>query len=196
LEQRDPVRFGRKKLYLSTVGTGWITEVRVNGQEWKTFDLDSVFLPYAQTPETARVQIMFGGTQPTRESEVPKEARQPSMEIERGRLSPELSALDKRAVRLRNFSERLAKAGLDESYEAAHARLALRCIAIIHIRQQLQRDGQIASLPGVSQVAADKSYVDTAVKICDGLEKVLDSYKIANDSNQQKIHRLWTVFVR
>ncbi|MBN1294529.1 MAG: hypothetical protein JXB48_22010, partial [Candidatus Latescibacteria bacterium] len=45
VEQRFPVRFGEKKLFLSTVGTGKITKVIINGKKWKFFDETSVFLP-------------------------------------------------------------------------------------------------------------------------------------------------------
>ena len=38
LEQLDPVRFGSKRIFLSTVGTGPITAVKVNGRKWKQFD--------------------------------------------------------------------------------------------------------------------------------------------------------------
>ena len=71
-------------------------------------------------------------------------------------LSPELSALDKRAVRLRSFCEPLDKVGLGKSYEAAHARLALQRIATIQVRQTLQCEGRLKPLPATSQVAADK----------------------------------------
>ena len=34
--------------------------VRVNGKRWKSFDADSVFLPYQSTPELAAIQIIRG----------------------------------------------------------------------------------------------------------------------------------------
>ena len=38
LEQRFPIRFGQKRLYLATGGSGPVTGVTVNGQPWKEFD--------------------------------------------------------------------------------------------------------------------------------------------------------------
>ena len=38
LEQRFPVRFGAKRLYLATVGKGPITGVAINGVPWNSFD--------------------------------------------------------------------------------------------------------------------------------------------------------------
>jgi hypothetical protein len=61
LDQLDPIRFGTKKLYLSTLGSGPVTGVRVNGKAWQEFDGASVRLPYDRTPEEARVLILLGG---------------------------------------------------------------------------------------------------------------------------------------
>ena len=63
LEQCDPVRFGNKRILVSTVGAGPITAVRVNGRKWKQFDRATVFLPYSKTPDVARVQIVLGRCQ-------------------------------------------------------------------------------------------------------------------------------------
>jgi hypothetical protein len=64
LEQHFPVRFGRKRLYLATAGTGPITSVLVNGNGWSRFDEKSVTLPYDQTPDEAVIQIVLGQATP------------------------------------------------------------------------------------------------------------------------------------
>ena len=64
LEQHFPIRFGRKRLFLATAGTGPITAVVVNGKPWKQFDAKSVFLPYDATPDEAVVQIVLGDGTP------------------------------------------------------------------------------------------------------------------------------------
>ncbi|MDQ1256888.1 MAG: hypothetical protein QG656_1488, partial [Candidatus Hydrogenedentes bacterium] len=46
LEQRFPIRFGAKRLYLSTRGAGPITAVLVNGQPWAKHDARTISLPY------------------------------------------------------------------------------------------------------------------------------------------------------
>ena len=46
LEQHFPIRFGAKRLYLATTGSGPVTAVLVNGQPWKSFDEKSITLPY------------------------------------------------------------------------------------------------------------------------------------------------------
>ncbi|MCL5019149.1 MAG: hypothetical protein M1426_01550, partial [Patescibacteria group bacterium] len=61
LDQRFPIRFGTKKLYLTTSGKGPITSVKINGKLSNFFDETFVFLPYDQIPEDAQIQIAFGG---------------------------------------------------------------------------------------------------------------------------------------
>jgi hypothetical protein len=64
LEQRFPVRFGSKRLYLATVGKGPITQVIVNGKEWESFDSTTAVLQYDQLPETSVIEFVFGDAQP------------------------------------------------------------------------------------------------------------------------------------
>ncbi len=64
LEQRFPIRFGTKKLYLATVGSGSITAVTLDGKPWTRFDQKSVILPYGEVPEHAAIEIALGGAQP------------------------------------------------------------------------------------------------------------------------------------
>jgi hypothetical protein len=205
LEQFDPVRFGNKRILLSTVGTGPITAVRVNGRKWKQFDRATVFLPYDKTPELARVEIAFGeaklmgGRASSRaQSSLGTKENQGS----RGRspsqvggasssLPGGLAALEKRAARLRDFERRLAAAGLGASYEAAYARLGADCVAAAGQRRELIKSGKLKPLPQVSEAAADKCYVETATKLCDGLEAVLKKYGDASDPQKRQVYEVW-----
>ena len=135
LEQLDPIRFGTKRLFLSTAGAGPVSAVRVNGRRWKHFDKTAVFLPYQETPEVARVVIVLG----------------------RGKAA----------------RERRPEAWLDESYEAAHARLAAEASQVIDERRRLQAADKLARLPEASQAAAEQLYIDSARKLREGLEAVV-----------------------
>ena len=37
----------------------------------------------------------------------------------------------------------------------------------------------------------DKSYVTTTARLCDGLEKVVDSYKGSSDPHRKRVYPLW-----
>jgi hypothetical protein len=190
LEQRFPIRFGAKQIYLSTVGAGPITGVRVNGRNWKSFNEQSVFLPYDQTPPLARVQILLGDTKPRALSGSasmaptgPPKAPSP--------IPADLAFLEQRAAKLRLFQRGLLKAGQGHTYEAAHVKLALDSTATIHERRRLLAEGKLKVLPEPSKTAADKAYLDTAVKLCDGLEAVLKSYEKSDQPQRQRLWQIW-----
>ncbi len=193
LQQLDPIRFGKKKLYLSTSGSGPITSVRINGQRWKSFNKNSIFLPYDETPEVARIEIFLGDTKPSKlfpnkiSSLTAAETQAPTKDI-----PSELKALDERANKLKTLHEDLIAEGLEESYEASHIRLALMAIHTIHERRKLQDQGKLVSLPEPSISAANKSYLDTAIKLCDGLERVLRSYENSTEPHKKLIYKLFS----
>jgi hypothetical protein len=64
LQQLDPVRYGARRLYLATFGTGPITAVTVNARPWPHFTKDRVELPYAATPTDATIVILRGNAKP------------------------------------------------------------------------------------------------------------------------------------
>lgn len=171
LEQLDPVRFGKKLVYCSTIGSGPVSGVFINGRKTKRFDTRTIYLAYGSTPDSAHVLILLGGAKPPRH-----EASEPGPLIQLPSNWPadaRLAKLDSEAPRLREFRHRLAQDGLGESYADAHAALVLRCIDTAHERFQKLAEGKIKLLPEPSEKAADQSYIDAAQKLYDGLEKIV-----------------------
>lgn len=189
LEQHFPIRFGSKQLYLATVGTGPITGVLVNGNRWKWYDEKTVFLPYHVTPEIARVQILLGGAKPLK-FPAQKHASPSLIPPAPAQVPEDLASLEEHATRVRKFLARLTAKGLDRTYVAAHARLALQSAAALYERRTLLADGKLKPLPEPSRAAADKTYLDTALKLIDGLSAVLKTN--TNSSGQSReINKLW-----
>ncbi len=160
LEQRFPIRFGAKRLYLSTTGSGPVTAVLVNGAPWKSFNGKSVFLAHADTPDTARIQILLGGAEARPEAEIP--APPPVPDSAPKELEPFLA-----------LYRGLCGAGLGECREAQHARLILDYAAAIEKRGRMLAEGTLAPLPGGAQAAADQSYTDAMNRLAEGLRKSL-----------------------
>ena len=186
LQQLDPIRFGNKRLYLATVGSGAITAVRVNGKPWP-FDPSSVLLSYPATPDIAHIEIVLGGSKAALTPPAPVAEQEQRIEP---RL--EFASLDARAKELQAFDARLVTAGLGESYEAAHARLVLSAVRAAHERQRLSAAGKLPPLPDASKAAADESYVDAATRLCDGLMARIKSYAESSDNRERKIYELWS----
>ena len=191
LEQTDPVRFGSKCIFLSTIGSGPISAVRVNGRKWKQFDQQKIFLPYKKTPDLARVEVLLGDTQPGGRASS-RALASSSASADQGAAerapTPELRA---RAAKARAFERRLIADGMGSSYLAAHARLAADCAATASRRLQLIEQGKIKPLPAASEAAAQKVYTQTAVKLCDGLEAAVQPYEQSRRKQERKIWEAW-----
>ena len=104
----------------------------------------------------------------------------------------DIAALRRRAIRIGEFYQRLVRAGLGDGYEARHAKLAVEYLAVCHRRLSLLAEGKLKPLESRSQYAADKSYFDTTSKLCEGLEKLVQSFQDSDDPRRKQIHRLWT----
>ncbi len=208
VEQRFPVRFGTKRLYLAATGAGPITAVKVNGKKWRSFDQDSIRLPYEALPETASVEVVLGHAKATGfRASLPalNTPAVPAMDSVWDALvipagSPqnagvprqELRTLFSKLERLHTFSERLAAAGLSTIYEAAHARLALDCATITQERLQSLKAGVLRPLTNAaSEIAANRLYFDTTRKLTEGLNAVLDSCQTSADRQKQSLWRIW-----
>jgi len=189
LEQRFPIRFGAKRLFLATTGAGAITGVRVNGRPWTRFDATDLHLPYDELPDEARIEISLGGA-PFEEAGVPVAVRSvatPTAVAVPSALAPLAGPVKK----LGGLRDQLVRAGLGDSYEATHARLAVECFDTACARFAALAAGTIPRLPEASQVAADALYVQTVKRVCEGLETVLASYATTTDPRKQRIAALW-----
>lgn len=190
LEQHFPIRFGDKRLYLSTAGAGPITSVVVNGQTWKTYDASSIFLPHDETPNIAHIRIVLGGAELPGEPFIEQEAGLPP-EPSRGTIPKEMSPLRPFILQFREFYTALAKEGLESSYEAAHVRLAIEFFGAACERKDLLAKGKIRKMMEPAQYAADELYLNTAMSISFGIEKLINSYEKSDSQEKRKIYQIW-----
>jgi len=190
LTQSFPIRFGKKRLYLSTRGNGRIRSVTVNGKKWESFNDSRIRMPYDLLPEIASVEIVFGTatSSPAKSNQlVEKLETIPSAtaEIEK------VAGLTNKAKVFRSFYKKLLASGTEPGYEAAHVKLALDSLAAVSRRKELLAEGKIPKIQEPSQSAADQSYVDTAKRLFEGLETVLGSYGNQENGRKTRIHELW-----
>lgn len=101
-------------------------------------------------------------------------------------IPPWLARLDARAGRLRAFHRKLVAEGRGDSYEAAHAKLAMDAVRVIHVRREMLAAGKLPRLSEASQAAADQSYRKTARKLIDGLEAEIKSHGLPEILSQSK----------
>lgn len=111
-------------------------------------------------------------------------AKQPADQVE-------IKSLLARVARVRRFHQRLVQEGQGNSYEAAHARMIASFLVTAWQRLDQVETGKLKPLPGASQRAADRLYMSTTAKLCDGLEKMLDRYKTSQEPSRQRLYQLW-----
>ncbi|MBN1807303.1 MAG: hypothetical protein JW837_18805 [Sedimentisphaerales bacterium] len=199
LKQNFPIRFGRKKLFISSTGSGGITAVKVNNKSWESFDKDSINLRYDETPDIAQIQICLGKAKPqplSRQRKSVLRAWLPPADDDfwkgdRLETDTSLKPLQDSVRRINRFYDLLEEKKLTETYEAAHAKLALDSVCVIRTRLEMLEHDKIRPLPARSQEAADLSYLETAQKICCGLEKVLQTYAEAAEPQKKMIYEMW-----
>jgi hypothetical protein len=182
LEQKDPIRFGSRQLYLSTYGNGAVSGVFVNGKPWKDFDAKEVILPYEQTPGDAWITILLGGSrhEPTRPHMNPTKSATASMPED---VQPSIEKLYRF---LGKIDQRDWK-----SYEAQHAATAARCYRVCAERRRLLAEKKIDPLPGPAETAADKAYRQAADNLYSGFDALMKRYAKSNDPREQQLAAKW-----
>lgn len=195
IEQRFPIRFGTKRVFLSAEGQGPVSFVSVNGKPWAEFDGASVRLSYSNLPDVARVRIARGGATLETPLSAGETTRGLSAELDPAALSAFGAATNRDAEhlakRIDTFARLLAASELRGVYERAHAQLAIDAINTIAARRQLLDSGKLVPLPEPAKSAADKAYVDTALKLCQGLELRLRTYEKSGEPEKSRIFEIW-----
>lgn len=150
LEQRDPIRFGTKRIYLATTGSGHVTKVTVNDNVWTDFTATEITLPHDAITDETRVDVTLGYD------------AQPLAVLPRQQATTAESAdhSDIRVKHLRAFQAALNELRLDAPYESAHANLAERAIVL--------KPAIPETVPQASRDAALQSCADAANKLYDG----------------------------
>jgi len=181
LQQIDPIRFGKQRVFISVHGAGPISGVMINGVEWKRFDEHLVTLKPDELPadRNLNVVVLRGGAQAPENIASADQARNVNGPPEVDRLS--------------RFIDAMNAVALGDSYEAAHARLARDAYQAARERARLLKSGELKALEREkSEEAADRLYADAARKLQDGLDARITSYKDSADPAQRKIHQMWT----
>jgi len=106
--------------------------------------------------------------------------------------SEQLAGMARQMERLRAFHGRLVAAGLGDTYEAHHARLAIASQAALHERLRRLAAGTLTPLATPRESAALKSYLSTTTKLCEGLDKAIASYEKSDSERQRQIFSLYS----
>lgn len=205
LQQKFPIYFGDKKIFISVSGSGNVSAVKVNGKELKSFTPESVFLPMNARTGTVHVSIELGGNQggtailgtatvsPVN-TFVATGDDYWEIDLLREKQDTAAKTADSVLIQVKKldlFYTKLVNAGFQDTYEARHTGLIMEVIKTIYERRQLKQRGELQLLPLKSQIAADNMYVSTVVKLTTGLVNRLEQYRLSSNKKEQKMYWLW-----
>jgi hypothetical protein len=181
LEQKDPIRFGGKKLFLSTIGQGHVSSVTINGEIWTDFTPEQIVLPFDKTPDIARIEIKLGY-----DTVAPIALTGLNAAVEEEPAPPH--AMERTLSEMRKFQQNMRKAGLGDRYEVAHAHLIEQAILAVARRNQMLEEGKLKTLADAKAAeAATKAYNDAVDKLTLGFQQVMDRYRKSADPLEQQI---------
>lgn len=187
LQQNFPIRFGQKRIYLRTRGTGRITSVLINDRKWSKYNREEIRLPYDQLSDVTYIEIVLGNDR-TNADQCPL----PSLRHNTDRSWTGSDPLMTRETKILEFCKRMDEAGFQNTYERTHAALVRDAIDVVYERQTKIAKGEIKKLSSdASQKAADQSYINAANRLFDGLDTLMRSYKKSEDSRRKQIASLW-----
>lgn len=201
IQQKFPVYFGGKKIYVSVNGSGNITSVKVNGQPIKDFNEKSLFLKLDDKPGQVTVSIGLGNapaltTKPVNNGLLSIKATDDFWDIDalsdtRDTAASQTSAKKAQLKKIYNFYNLLVAKNLSETYECKHAELILQSLQAISDRKKLKQDGKLVLLPVASQAAADDLYISTTYKLSDGLTSHLNKIAQSKSGVKSDVAKTW-----
>lgn len=199
LEQRFPVLWGSKRIYLDISGEGPVRSVLINGKPGGDHDGETVALRYDALPASAQVSILLGSGRPRRAVRglaPPHDLRRTDADIAAAlrELAGDEALAGKAAAaidRVARFYDALRHAGLHETYAGSHAALILRYREAVLERLALRKAGRLPELPEASRRAADMSYVEAVQRLADGLDAWASRGGGSGASGQPDVYSLW-----
>jgi hypothetical protein len=188
--QKQPVRFGETRLYLSCRNGGSkIKSVTVNGKPLTVESPDAAVLPYDALPKEAKVEIVTEGgwgAEPMRPRE--PSAQPPSAAVVRAELPEPL----KKPFAVLTTMDRLLAQEHDAEYDRAFVREAIAAIEARRARTALDTGaGFFRPMTAEKRASILTFYERAALTMYHGLAKRMDNYARSKDPRQLRIARVF-----
>jgi hypothetical protein len=185
LHQREPFRFGAKRIYFETLGSGAISSVTINGKAWDQHDEKSIRLPFDQTPDQARIVIAMSDAKPEGLTAITFETAERSSDA-----APTSQPIAAQVSRLTQFIAAMTGAKLQDRFEVAHAQTAIDLLSAGEERARLIRAGKLQPLPEASEKAAEEIYTRDFQKMFDGLSAAT-TRPAKGDEDAARVEKIW-----
>jgi len=198
-EQKEPVRFGDKILFLSCNNGGpEVSEVTVNGEEMVITDPDELVLYYDDLPEDAQIEITTtGGWNGKSSDELDKKYPQTpalmSEQVQNAMKEASLpESLEEPFAVLSGMKERLAKVkGAD--FEKSFVDAAIKACDACRVRAAIDPgQGYFRQVTPQREEGINLFYEQTALMLYNGLENQMNSYAESDDQKKNDIAAIFS----
>ncbi len=191
-KQKEPVRFGGKRLYLSCRNGGTRVEsVTVNGQSQEVTSSDAAVLLYEQVPEEAHVEIVTGGGW---EAEPALPAALPTPDAVTVAAAPQTElpeSLRRPHAMLTAMAELLAGAPDVSEIDRAFVREALGAISAWRDRTAIEPQGFFRPMTVEKRDSIVRFYEKAALAMFKGFNKRMSEYANSPDAAKKRVADLY-----
>jgi len=187
--QKEPVRFGEKKLYISCNNGGpKVKSVKVNGKAIKNSTPDEVVLLYSEIPANAKIDITTEGgwQEQTYISDYPEIPALVPAKNTKAPVPVELPDSLNKHVRVLVEMKRLLKNEPDSEYEMAFINVAIKAFEDYRLRMALDPgQGYYRPVTPERREGINKFYERAALSIYEGFVKRMENYAEKGDMRQK-----------
>ncbi len=194
--QKQPVRFGEKKLYLSCGNGGpKVKSVKVNGKAMNVMSTEEVILLYNELPMEAKIEITTEGGWP-KESSTAVYPAVPALLPEKGnkaQASAELPESLKRPFAVLSAMKRLLADEPGADYERAFVTSAIKSCDDYRVRATMDPGpGYYRPITPERREGINKFYEQAALNMYNGFTTRMASYIENGDMQQKRIAALFS----
>jgi len=194
--QKEPVRFGPKKLYLACRNGGpRVRSVKVNGRPYEVSSRDEVALLYGELPDEARIEIATEGGWPFESPTAvyPGDPALTSNKVRKDRPAAGLpDPLEKPSAVLAAMKGLLSKEK-DVDEERAFVETAIGSIEACRSRMALDLGpGYFRAMTSERREGINRFYEQTALFLYEGFVKRMERYAALGDDRQRRIAYLFS----
>jgi len=191
--QKEPIRFGQKRLYVSCRNGGMkVQSVAVNGDAWKVESPDEVVLPYQALPKTAKVEIVTTGGWPAATALPPSPPAPAATTVAAAPRKELPESLQQPYAALQATEKLLAgPAGIEAEVEQAFVREAIAAIEVCRERTAVEAQGFFRPMTIEKRDNIVKFYEDAALAMYRGFAKRMSGYENSPDAAKKRLGDLF-----
>jgi hypothetical protein len=187
--QKQPVRFGEKKLYISCINGGPnVKSVKINGKAIEVSTPDEVNLIYDEIPAVAKIEVITEGGWPA-EQLAPEYPATPGLVPGKNVKKPALSDLPdslEKPFRILTEMKKSLKKETDSEYEMAFINTAIKAFEDCRVRAAMDPGpGYYRTITTERKADIGKFYNLAALSMYQGFVKRMENY-VEKGNEQQK----------